>query len=62
MTYQEAKSRCHVRSAIYRLSAPSVRYWKNHTLSLDERVPDADKAATDWAEFDPREDSFEAMA
>lgn len=31
------------------------RYYKNHPVPLDERVPDADKAWTDWEVFDPRE-------
>ncbi len=62
MTYDEAKFVCHVRSAIYRTANPSVKFWKNHPVPLDERVPDADKAATDWKEHDPREDAYEALA
>ncbi len=31
------------------------RYPKNHPVPLDERVPETDKAWTDWAVFDPRE-------
>jgi len=54
MSYAKAKAFCHVRSAIYRLSV-GERYWKNHHLSLDEQVSEADKLATDWAEYDPRE-------
>jgi len=57
MTYKKAKIICHVRSAIFRTSNPSVKYWKNHPDStLDERVPDNDKGATDWKEYDPRDD------
>lgn len=55
MKYQDAKIRCHVRSAIYRKSKPHIRYWKNHSELLDERVPPPDKAADDWEEYDPRE-------
>jgi len=55
MTYEEAKFHCAVRSAIYRTSDPETKYWKNHTQSLDERVPEEDKQATDWEEYDPRE-------
>jgi hypothetical protein len=55
MTYEDAKQKCHVRSAIYRTSQ-GVKYWKNHPVSLDERVSGVDKAATDWQEHDPRED------
>ena len=55
MNYEDAKSRCHVRSAIYRQSV-GKRYWKNHQVPLDERVPDSDKQATDWEEYDPRDD------
>ena len=45
MNYQEAKETCHVRSAIYResqygnKSTPAIMYGKNHSISLDERVP-----------------------
>ena len=62
MTYEEAKARCHVRSSIYRTSEPGNRYPKNHLVPLDERVPDADKMAADWAEHDPREAAYEALA
>lgn len=62
MTYEDAKMRCHVRSAIYRTSNPSVKYNKNHPISLDERVPECEKSATDWAEYDPRAAAYEAMA
>ena len=55
MSYEDAKSCCHVRSAIARASKPSIKYWKNHTVSLDDRVPDVDKAEYDWYEYDPRE-------
>lgn len=54
-TYEEAKRSCHVRSAIFRESK-GVRYWKNALPPLDERVPEEDKAADDWREYDPRED------
>jgi len=56
MKYQDAKNKCHVRSAIFRTSAPDLMYWKNHTESLDSRVPEADKLASDWEEYDPRDD------
>lgn len=62
MTYDEAKMWCHVRSAIRRKSKPTVKYWKNHRVSLDDRVPDEEKAATDWEEYDPRDAAYEAMA
>ena len=55
MNYQDAKSRCHVRSAIFRESK-GVKYWKNHPIPLDKRVPAEDQAATDWREYDPRDD------
>ena len=54
MKYNQAKRSCHVRSAIYRTSN-GIRYWKNHTISLDERVPEKDKSADDWEEYDPRD-------
>lgn len=56
MTFDLAKRICHVRSAIYRESNPSVRYWKNHTIPLDVRVPSEDQMATDWKEYDPSDD------
>jgi len=62
MTYEDAKTTCHVRSAIYRTSNPAVKYNKNHPVPLDDRVPDAEKSATDWAEYDPRDAAYEAMA
>ena len=55
MKYEKAKSQCHVRSAIYRESK-KIRYWKNHRVSLDVRVPEEDKLADDWKEYDPRDD------
>lgn len=54
-TYEHAKSTCHVRSAIMRWSKPEVKYWKNHDVPFDERVPAEDQSADDWVEYDPRE-------
>lgn len=55
MSYEDAKNTCHVRSAIYRESK-GVKYWKNHSISLDERVSEEDKQADDWKEYDPRDE------
>lgn len=55
MNYDDAKQRCHVRSAIRRRAKPEAKYWKNHTVPLDDRVPEDDKRANDWEEYDPRE-------
>ena len=61
MNYQEAKETCHVRSAIYResqygnKSTPAIMYGKNHSISLDERVPKEDQLANDWLEWDPND-------
>ena len=55
MNYGQAKSSCHVRSAIRRKSKPNIKYWKNHTIPLDDRISDIDKLADDWEEYDPRE-------
>jgi len=55
MKYEEAKSSCHVRSAIFRTANPEIKYWKNHIIPLDERVPDEDKPRNDWEEYDPRD-------
>jgi hypothetical protein len=54
MTFEEAKRTCHVRSAIYRRAKPEKRYWKNTSQPFFE-VPEEDKQATDWEEYDPRE-------
>jgi hypothetical protein len=62
LTYEDAKFRCHVRSAIYSASNPALRFWKNHPVSLDERIPDELKVRTDWAEFDPEQESYEKLA
>lgn len=62
MTYEEAKTICHVRSAIVRSAHPETKFWKNHRVPLDERVPDEWKSATDWKEHDPRESAYEALA
>ena len=56
MDYATAKSRCHVRSAIFRTVNPEIKYWKNHIIPLDIRVPDKDKISLDWEEYDPRDD------
>jgi hypothetical protein len=55
MNYERCKQYIHVRSAMYRTSKPEVRYWKNHTVPLDVRIPASDKLADDWEEFDPRD-------
>jgi hypothetical protein len=55
MTYEQAQRSIHVRSAMRRKSRRGVLYWKNHELTFDERVPEHDKVATDWEEYDPRE-------
>lgn len=56
MKLEEAISWCHVRSAVRRKSKPELKYWKNHTIPIIDRVPDADKSADDWEEYDPRDD------
>ena len=55
MTFEDAVNKCHVRSAIYRLSNPNVKYPKNHTLPFLKRVPLKDQFADDWEEYDPQE-------
>ena len=55
MDYAITKSSCHVRSAIFRTVNPGIKYWKNHIIPLDVRVPDKDKAHNDWEEYDPRD-------
>lgn len=47
---------CHVRSAIFRASNPKIKYWKNNSQTILERVPVTDRDADDWKEYDPRDD------
>lgn len=55
MTFEEATTKCHVRSAIYRKSDPQkFRYWKG-TREGFSQVSEEDKQATDWEEYDPRD-------
>ena len=56
MKYEDAKSKCHIRSSIYRKSDPKVKYVKNHTIPFDNRIPKSDQFADDWGEYDPNED------
>jgi len=56
MKFVDAVISCHVRSAIYREVNPSNRYYKNHTIALEKRVPESDQAFDDWKEYDPRVD------
>jgi len=64
MTYEDAKTCIHVRSAMFRSSKPDSKFWKNSSAfaDIDSVTSDEDKAATDWREHDPRESSYEAMA
>lgn len=55
MTFEEAKQTCHVRSAIYRKAKPKERYWKNRHDPFGG-VSEEDRRATDWEEYDPRDD------
>lgn len=55
MDFKTACSRCHVRSAIYRRYRPDKRYWKNHDVPFETRIPPLDQKALDWEEFDPRD-------
>ena len=55
-TFENAVHNCAVREAIFRNSKPSIRYYKNHTLTLEERVPLEDQKANDWRIYDPRDD------
>jgi len=56
MKLKEAIEKCHVRSAVYRESKPSARYYKNHPKPIIDRVPAEDQIANDWQEYDPRDD------
>ena len=53
--YETAKRTCAVRSAIRRRAEPERLYWKNNSVSLDDRISAYDKRQTDWEEYDPRE-------
>lgn len=62
MTFKQAKESCHVRSAIYRKSNPKVKYWKNHSMTLDEQVPIIDQQENDWFEYDPRQEDESSLS
>jgi len=55
-TFENAIEWCAVREAIYRNSQPEKRYYKNHSVSLEKRVPLKDQKANDWRVHDPRDD------
>ena len=56
MNLQDAIDHCHNRSSVRRASQPDVKYNKNHPVPIIERVPTGDQSATDWEEYDPRDD------
>jgi hypothetical protein len=35
------------------MSKPEVKYQKDWMKGLDDKIPEAEKMATDWEEFDP---------
>jgi rubredoxin len=62
MKIQDAIEICHIRSAIYRKSNPSVRYWKNSLVPLDQQVTwHWDRDADDWEEYDPHEGNVDRL-
>ena len=61
MNLQDAIDRCHVRSCVRRRSAPDIKYAKNHSIKIIDRVPTQDALATDWEEWDPRDDDDSSL-
>lgn len=61
MDFETAVGCCHVRSAIYRESKPSIKYWKNSLPPFDTMVSEEDKKANDWREFDPRDEDKNSL-
>ena len=55
MTFEDAVRTCHVRSAIRQKSWPHVWHWKNHPVSLFDRVDALQQCMDDGEEYDPRE-------
>lgn len=55
-TFQDAVKMCAVREAIFRNNKPSLKYCKNHSLTLEDRVPLEDQLESDWRIYDPRDD------
>jgi hypothetical protein len=56
MICEVAKLVCKSGASIYRTSKPEAKYekdWLKGFEGLDDKIPDADKMATDWKEFDP---------
>ena len=63
MTLQDAIERCKVRGYIAQRSNPHQRYYKNHFVSLINRVPKRTHGDTDWYHADPQdEESFALTA
>ena len=61
-SFDQAAASCHVRSAVFQVSAPEKLWWKNHPEPLSLRVPAELQHANDWLEHDPREGSEMAWA
>jgi hypothetical protein len=55
MELKEVIKICHIRSAVYRASKPDQKYWKNSKVPIEQKVPEHDKDALDWLEYDPRD-------
>lgn len=55
MTFEDAVSKCHVRSGIRMESRPDLIFWKNQQIPLHERVPKIFQSRIDWEEYDPRD-------
>lgn len=53
--FSSAVNLCATREAIFRNSEPHKRYYKNNSISLDDRVHELDKKQNDWRVYDPRE-------
>ena len=56
MKFEDRVAFCHVSGCIYRLGNPSMKYNKNHRVSLAERVPKSEQAFDDWVEYDREEE------
>lgn len=61
MKLKDAINSCAVRSAVRRKSNPNIKFWKNHTESINSRVPIEWQNADDWEEYDPREEDNSSL-
>jgi len=51
----------HLHVATVGTEVPNL-YWRNHEVSLYDRVPKEEQIFSDWEEYDPREDDWGSLS